>query len=82
MIYSLNKNNLSVLNNTFIDRKEIENELLNNPFGKVLLYEEDKQIIGYIYYSDIYDRVEINQFEIAIASNELIVVIFIFNDHA
>ena len=64
MIYSLNKNNLSVLNNTFIDRKEIENELLNNPFGKVLLYEEDKQIIGYIYYSDIYDRVEINQFEI------------------
>lgn len=64
MIYSLNKNNFSVLNNTFIDRKEIENELLNNPFGKVLLYEEDKQIIGYIYYSDIYDRAEINQFEI------------------
>ena len=48
MIYSLNKNNLSVLNNTFIDRKEIENELLNNPFGKVLLYEEDKQIIEVI----------------------------------
>ena len=64
MIYSLNKNDPSVLNNTFIDRKEIENELLNNPFGKVLLYEEDKQIIGYIYYSDIYDRAEINQFEI------------------
>lgn len=64
MIYRLDKNNLCVLDNTFIDKKEIENELLNNPFGKILLYEEDKQIIGYIYYSDIYDRAEINQFEI------------------
>ena len=64
MIYRLDKNNLSVLDNTFIDKKEIENELLNNPFGKILLYEEDKQIIGYIYYSDIYDRAEINQLEI------------------
>ena len=35
----------------------------------LILYElkyekEDNEIIGYIYYSDIYDRLEINQFEI------------------
>ena len=64
MIFSLDKNNIDNLDNTFINKKYIEDELLNNPFGNVLLYEEDNIIIGYIYYSDIYDRVEINQFEI------------------
>ena len=64
MIYGLDKNNLDILDNTFINKEYIKNELLNNPFGNVLLYEEDNEILGYIYYSDIYDRVEINQFEI------------------
>ena len=31
-------------------KREIYDQQLNNPFGKILLYEEDKQIIGYIYY--------------------------------
>ena len=64
MIYGLDKNNLDILDNTFINKEYIKNELLNNPFGNILLYEEDNEILGYIYYSDIYDRVEINQFEI------------------
>ena len=64
MIYLLDINNIEILDNSFIDKDYIEKELSNNPFGKVLLYEENKKIIGYIYYSDIYDRVEINQFEI------------------
>ena len=61
MIYELN--NLDELDNSFISKEYISNELSNNPFGKVLVLKEDK-IIGYIYYSDIYDRAEINQFEI------------------
>lgn len=61
MIYELN--NLEELDNSFISKEIIENELNNNPFGKVLVLKEDK-IIGYIYYSDIYERAEINQFEI------------------
>lgn len=61
MIYELT--NLDELDNSFISKEYISNELSNNPFGKVLVLKEDK-IIGYIYYSDIYERAEINQFEI------------------
>lgn len=61
MIYELT--NLDELDNSFISKEYIKEELNNNPFGKVLILKEDK-IIGYIYYSDIYERCEINQFEI------------------
>ena len=61
MIYELT--NLNELDNSFISKEYISNELKNNPFGKVLVLKEDK-MIGYIYYSDIYERCEINQFEI------------------
>ena len=61
MIYELT--NLDELDNSFISKEYIKEELSNNPFGKVLILKEDR-IIGYIYYSDIYERCEINQFEI------------------
>lgn len=62
MIYELK--NLDELDNSFISKEYIEKELSNNPFGKVLVLKEDNEIIGYLYYSDIYERCEINQFEI------------------
>ena len=62
MIYELA--NLDELDNSFISKEYFEKELSNNPFGKVLILKEDNEIIGYIYYSDIYERAEINQFEI------------------
>ena len=61
MIYELT--NLNELDN-FISKEIIEKELKNNPFGKVLILKENNEIIGYLYYSDIYERAEINQFEI------------------
>ena len=61
MIYELSS--LDELDNSFISKEYISNELKNNPFGKILVLKEDK-IIGYLYYSDIYERCEINQFEI------------------
>lgn len=64
MIFELTKENISEISNTFIDYKIVLNELMNNPFGKYLIYKENNAILGFIYYSDIYDRVEINQFEI------------------
>ena len=64
MIIEIDKNNLEELNNSFIDKQVIKNELDNNPFGKVIILKEQEEIIGYIYYSDIYERVEINQIEI------------------
>lgn len=64
MIKELNKNNIEEIDDTFINKTEMANEFKNNPFAKILILEEDKEIIGYLYYSDIYDRLEINQFEI------------------
>mgnify|MGYP006330759707 CR=1 FL=1 len=46
---------------------EIENELKANPFGHFLVYiEQGNNIIGYLYYSDIYERAEINQIEVEV----------------
>lgn len=64
MIINLTKENLNIINNTFIDSKYIEKEFETNPFAKILLLQDQDNIIGYIYYSDIYERAEINQFEI------------------
>ena len=63
MILEINKKNISELKNSFLPYDEIKKELENNPFGKVIVLKEES-IIGYIYYSEIYERVEINQFEI------------------
>ena len=50
--------------NSFFPFEMVEEESKNNPFAKFLGLVENGTIIGYIYYSDIYERVEINQFEI------------------
>mgnify|MGYP003314738684 CR=1 FL=1 len=62
MIFELTS--IDEITNSFINTKEVEEELKNNPFGKYLILKENNEIIGYIYYSDIYERAEINQFEI------------------
>ncbi len=35
-----------------------------NPFVEVLLLEENKKMIGYLIYAHIYDRIEIEQFQV------------------
>ena len=67
MIIELTNKNIQEIKNSFINEEEIIHELVNNPFGKYLIYKENNQVIGYIYYSDIYDRAEINQFEIELS---------------
>ena len=64
MIIEINKDNISLLDNSFINKDEIINELDINPFAKIIILEENDEVIGYLYYSDIYERAEINQFEI------------------
>lgn len=63
MFIIITKENIEELPTGFLKRQQIETELTYNPFGKYLIYQE-KEIFGYLYYSDIYDRVEINQFEV------------------
>lgn len=64
MIIEVNKNNISILDDSFLDSEYITNELNMNPFAKIYVYVENNKVVGYIYYSDIYERVEINQIEV------------------
>ena len=63
MIIEINKEDLNKYNIPFQD-VDLNSEFESNPFAKALLLLEDNKVIGYIYYSDIYDRVEINQIEV------------------
>ena len=47
-----------------ITKKEIEKELEVNPFARFIIETENNKVIAYLYYSDIYDRAEINQIEV------------------
>lgn len=64
MIVELTMENLSLFDFSFISKAEIEKELIHNPFARIIVYIEDNQVIGYLYYSDIYERAEINQIEV------------------
>lgn len=63
MISYLDINNIDKITNSFINKEYLINEFNNNPYAKCIIYEEDK-VLGYLYYSDIYDRIEINQIEV------------------
>lgn len=65
MIIEINKNNIDLINNSFISKEYILNELENNPFAKILILKENNEVIAYIYYSNIYERAEINQIEVS-----------------
>lgn len=64
MIIIINKNNMNFPNDNFLTKEEVSTELENNPYGNYLILIEEDKITGYIYYSDIYERAEINQFEV------------------
>jgi len=53
-----------ILDSKLISKETIQKDLNNNPFGTYLILEENNEVIGYLYYSDIYDRAEINQIKI------------------
>ena len=62
MFKTITKDNITDLEyDDFLEEQGVKERLNKNPFGKYLVYI-DKEILGYIYYSDIYERVEINNF--------------------
>lgn len=63
MILEITKDNIKEIQDSFLSTEFVEKEFSSNPFAKFLVLKEES-IIGYIYYSDIYERAEINQFEI------------------
>lgn len=64
MIEKVKLENIDKLDNSFIDLNYFKNEFENNPYAELMILKEKDEIIGYIYYSVIYERAEINQFEI------------------
>ena len=67
MIIDFNELELDEYKNDLLNIQEAKEDLNTNPFGKYLVYIENKEIIGFIYYSDIYERAEINQIEVKIS---------------
>ena len=64
MIVNIKKENINLYDDNFIPKDYFINELENNNYSKILFLIKNNEIIGYIYYSVIYERVEINQIEI------------------
>ena len=64
MIIELTENKLEEAKNSFLSIDEVKQEFKNNPFARYLILKEKDELLGYLYYSDIYERAEINQFEI------------------
>lgn len=64
MIVEIRDKNIDEFELAMIDKDTILNELKNNPFGHYLCYLEKNIVLGYLYYSDIYERAEINQIEV------------------
>lgn len=65
MISELKENNLSILENGILSKDIVLQEFKSNPFCHYIVYiDNNHKVIGYLYYSDIYDRIEINQFEV------------------
>ena len=50
--------------NKILSTDYVEKELEVNPYGHFIVYKKDDNILGYLYYSLIYDRIEINQIEV------------------
>jgi ribosomal-protein-alanine N-acetyltransferase len=50
--------------NKILSTDYVEKELEVNPYGHFIVYRKDNNILGYLYYSLIYDRIEINQIEV------------------
>lgn len=61
MIVDIRIDNLEMINK-FEDMYKMALEAFDvNPYANFLVYIDDRMVIGYLYYSDIYDRIEINQ---------------------
>ena len=63
MLININFDNISLLDESFLDINDIKNEL-NNPFVNIYVYLVDDYVVGYLNYSLIYDRIELNQIEV------------------
>ena len=64
MILDIRIDNLELINKFDDTYKMILDSFDVNPYAGYLVYIDDRMVVGYLYYSDIYDRIEINQITI------------------
>ena len=69
MIIELEKNNIRVIKDLEAKFKEIFkisilDDLKNNPYTKYLVYLKDEEVVGFLNYYLIYDRIEIVNFNV------------------
>ncbi len=64
MIEKLTVDRIDIIKNSFIDEQEVIREYKVNPYARYLIYIENDEIVAYLYYSDIYERTEINMLEV------------------
>ena len=64
MILEITQKNIDEIEGSFLSKEYVLKELVENPFAHFFILKEKEEVIGYLYYSDIYERAEINQFEI------------------
>lgn len=64
MISYLDMKNIDIITNSFINKDHLVKEFESNPYAKCLILKEENKVVGYLYYSDIYERIEINQIEV------------------
>ena len=47
-----------------LSTETVDKSFENNPFAHYLVYKKENEMVGYLYYSEIYERIEINQIEV------------------
>ena len=50
--------------NKILSTEFVDKEISNNPFAHFVVYKLNDCVVGFVYYSLIYDRIEINQIEV------------------
>lgn len=50
----------NIFNDIYVQKNELKNEFLNNPYTQIYIYKENNSIVGLIHINDIYDRYEVN----------------------
>lgn len=64
MIILIDKDNYQNIETSFFSKEELLEKLKVNPFAKFLFFKKENKIVGYLYYSKIYERIEINNIEV------------------
>ena len=64
MIVDIRIDNLEMISKFEEMYKMASESFDTNPYAAFLVYIDDRIVVGYLYYSDIYDRIEINQISV------------------